>query len=158
MRSMALRPILLVLLLTTCSSRLPHPSYTGQPTSALAEVDYPPPPARVVFVPDQPRADAVWINGEWHWQGRRWAWKAGGWFVPPPGAAYARPVMVRRSDGKLFFAAGAWRMPNGEEVPAPEPQKTASSTAGAVVNSEGDTEPTAADVHLDGGARDAETD
>jgi hypothetical protein len=155
---MTLRPIFLLLLVAACSSRLPRPNYTEQPTSALVEVDYPPPPARVAFVPVQPRSDAVWVNGEWQWQGRRWAWKPGGWFVPPPGAAYARSVVVRRSDGKIFFAAGAWRRPGGEEVmPPPEPQQVAPSTAGAVVNPEGETEPTAADIHPDAG-RDAQID
>jgi hypothetical protein len=140
-----------------CGSRLPRPSYTEQPSSALVEVDYPPPPARVEFVPARPKPNAVWLNGEWIWAGRRWAWRPGGWVVPPPEAAFARMVVVRRSDGRLFAAAGTWRNARGAEVPAPEFEKISPSSSSAVVNSEGEVEPTAADIHADAG-RDAESD
>lgn len=135
-----------------CSSRLPHPQYTNQPTSALVEVDFPAPPARVEFVPAQPADGAVWINGEWLWEGRRWGWKAGSWVVPPEGASFARWVIVRRNDGKLFFAPGAWRNASGEEVtPAPQKLTEARSRSGVVVNPEGENEPTAPDIVGDDG-------
>ena len=37
------------------ASRLPAPPYVGQPTEALQEVAYPPPPARVEYVPPAPQ-------------------------------------------------------------------------------------------------------
>ena len=138
--------------LAACSSRVPHPPYTTQPTSALVEVDYPPPPARVDFVTEQPGKNAVWLNGEWSWTGRRWAWKPGGWVVVPEGAAYAKLTLVRRGDGKLFAAPGTWRNAQGEEVPAPE-FKSATSTKGtSVVDPEGDPAPTADEQAPDAGA------
>src|SRR4051812_1756197 len=123
--AMRFHPVVLAVALTTCSSRIPAPPSTGQPQSALVEVDYPPPPARVEFVPAQPRAGAVWVRGAWLWEGRRWGWKPGAWVVPPEGAAYAVPVVVRRSDGRLFFAAGTWRDARGQEIAAPDPEKVA---------------------------------
>jgi hypothetical protein len=136
----------------SCSSRLPRPPYTNQPTSALVEVEFPPPPARVEFVPPRPADDAVWITGEWLWEGRKWAWKPGAWVMPPQDAKYARWVMVRRGDGKLFFAPGAWRNGSGEEVTLDVRHLTeARSRSGVVVNPEGENEPTAPDVTADGG-------
>jgi hypothetical protein len=154
---MVVRPIAavgfttLALLLSSCGSRIPEPHASAHPTDALVEVDYPPPPARVEFVPDPPSDDAVWVKGEWLWSGRRWSWRPGVWVVPPAGAGFARRVLVRRSDGKLFFAPGTWRDKQGREIPAP-PEKVARSRSGAVVNPEGETEPTGADIQHDGGA------
>ena len=76
------------------------------------------------------------------------------WVVPPAKAAYARRVLVRREDGKLFFAAGTWRDASGAEVSAPA-QKVSRPRSGAVVNPEGETEPTGADVQPDAGPADA---
>jgi hypothetical protein len=134
-----------------CSSQLPEPRSTTQPESAFSEVDYPPPPARVEFVPAKSSASAVWVNGEWLWSGRRWSWRPGAWVVPPEGASYARRALVRRDGGKLLFAPGAWRDKQGEEVAAP-PEKSAGARSGAVINAEGETEPVGPDVHADAGA------
>jgi hypothetical protein len=141
----------LTAMVLTCSSELPHPNYTGQPTTALAEIPYPPPPARVERVPERPVDDAVFVRGEWRWDGRRWAWKQGAWFVPPPGVLYARWVTVRAPDGKLYFAAGAWRDAQGKELPAPPVATAASSGAEGVVNPEGETEAVGPTVPADAG-------
>jgi hypothetical protein len=154
---MVLRPIALALgaavslRIAACGSEIPQPAAAAQPTDALVEVDYPPPPARVEMVPTRPSSDAVWINGEWLWQGRRWSWRAGMWVVAPRDAAYARRVLVRRVDGRLFFAPGTWRDAQGREVPAP-PEQVARSVSGAITNPEGETEPTGPDIHPDGGS------
>jgi hypothetical protein len=140
-----------LLALLACSSRVPQPRATAQqPTSALLEVEYPPPPARVEFLPEQPSGNTVWVNGEWLWQGRRWAWRPGAWIVPPENAAYARRVIVRRADGKLFFAPGVWRDSQGREVQPPI-AKASEPRSGSVVNPEGETEPTGTDVQADAG-------
>src|SRR5690349_8558045 len=148
---MNLRLAMCGLALAGCGSRVPHPPYTTQPTNALVEVDYPPPPARVEFVTEQPAKNTVWLNGEWSWTGRRWSWKQGGWVVVPEGATYAKVTVVRRSDGKLFFAPGAWRNAKGEEVQAPAFKVASASKSTAVVDPEGDPAPTAADQPTDGG-------
>jgi hypothetical protein len=151
--SMNQRLVILGCALAACSGRVPHPPQASQPAGALIEVDYPPPPARVEFVTARPAGNAVWLNGEWSWSGRRWGWKPGGWVVVPQGAAYAKLVIVRRSDGKLFAAPGTWRGSNGEEVQAPEFMSASSAKSSAVVDPEGDPAPTAPDLRSDAGAQ-----
>jgi hypothetical protein len=118
--------------------RLPAPDYTGQPTTALVEVPYPPPPARVEAVPEPPSERAVWIDGEWIWK-RRWSWKAGRWVVPPPGARYAPWTTVRDRTGTLYFAAGTWRDERGADVAEPPPVGAGNAAPVTVVDPEGET-------------------
>jgi hypothetical protein len=125
-----------------CGGDLPAPSYVQQQASALTSVRYPPPPARVEFVPDQPVSGAVWIDGEWVWRGRRWAWRQGRWVAPPSGARFSPWTMVRGDDGTIFYASGAWRDAKGQDVPEPAPVATARPSSGGVVNPEGETENT----------------
>jgi hypothetical protein len=101
----------------------------SQPTTALVETPFPPPPARAEFVPKQPAKGAVWIDGEWTWRGHRWGWVAGRWVIAPPGAAFSPWTTVRGSSGTLFFAQGVWRDAHGDVVAAPVP--LALGTAGA---------------------------
>lgn len=121
------------------SGRLPTPSYTGQPQQALVQVPYPPPPARVEFVPEQPAGDAVWIDGEWVWQGRRYAWKPGRWVKPPGNGSFAPWAAVRDPMGALYVAEGSWRDGKGNEIAAPAPIKTAKPSPGTITDPEGDT-------------------
>jgi hypothetical protein len=121
------------------SRRLPAPSYVGQPQEALVQVPYPPPPARVEFVPDQPDDHAVWIDGEWVWQGRRYAWKPGRWVKPPANASFAPWSAVRDTMGSLYVAEGSWRDSKGNEVAAPAPLKIGKPSPGAITDPEGDT-------------------
>jgi hypothetical protein len=137
-----------------CSSDLPHPRYTGQPTSALTEIPYPPPPARVEMVPAQPVDGAVFVRGEWLWDGRRWAWKQGAWYTPPEGVLYARWVTVRGNDGKLYLASGTWRTASGEEVQPPPAPYGARSGSESVVNPEGENETVGPTIPADGGTPD----
>lgn len=121
------------------SRRLPTPSYVGQPQEALVQVPYPPPPARVEYVPDQPSGDAVWIDGEWVWQGRRYAWKPGRWVKPPSNASFAPWATVRDPMGSLYVAEGSWRDSKGNEVAAPAPLKVGRPSPGSITDPEGDT-------------------
>jgi hypothetical protein len=129
-----------------CGGSLPRPPLARHPTSALAKVPYPPPPARVEFVPEAPRADAVWIDGEWLWQGRQWAWKYGRWVVPPPGALFAPWTTVRDRDATLYFAAGTWRDPRGARVAEPRPLVLGRATEEDVPEDEGLIEDTGENV------------
>ena len=121
----------LALAFAGCGLRqLPRPRWVSQPTSALVEVPYPPPAARVEFVPKQPSDRAVWIDGEWTWNGRRWGWRAGRWVIPPTdprttplhlAAAFSPWVTVRSGDGTLYVAEGTWRDIRGIDMPEPPP-------------------------------------
>jgi hypothetical protein len=56
------------------------------------EAEYPPPPAQIEVVertgvPEDPAC--AWIDGHWQWEGRRWTWIAGGWFIAPRGCHFA---------------------------------------------------------------------
>jgi hypothetical protein len=117
---------------------LPAPEYTAQPTSALIEVPYDPPPARVEIIPGKPdHPDAVWIDGEWSWQGWRWAWKRGRWVATPADAKYAPWTTVRNAAGTLFMAPGAWRNRFGVEVAEPAPLAVSKTLPGAIIDPSG---------------------
>ncbi len=135
-----------------CASELPRPAYVAQTTDALAPVPYPPPPARVETVPPSPGRGAVWIDGEWAWQGRLFAWRRGRWVMPPAGARFAPWTTVRGEDGTVYLAGGAWRDARNQPVPDPPALAVAKSTAGAVVDLEGHEEVTGHTVRESQGA------
>jgi hypothetical protein len=107
-----------------CGSSLPRPSPFAHARRAFYEVPFPPPPGRVEVVPAQPHDAAVWVDGEWLWEGRRWVWQDGGWVAPPPGARFAPWETRRVLDGRLFFAPGEWVDGTGRELPPPQPIST----------------------------------
>src|SRR5438132_10547917 len=108
-------------LAAACGSKLPHPPYATHPSSALTEVEFPPPPAHVEQVPARPAADAhaVWLDGEWTWHNGKWSWKSGRWIVPPPDAAYSPWTSVRGPTGIVYYAPGTWRDVHGATVQEP---------------------------------------
>jgi hypothetical protein len=139
MRLLARVPLLLVL---ACGGQLPVPTYIQQRSSSLAPVRYPPPPARVEFVPNQPVSEAVWLDGEWVWRGRRWAWRPGRWVVPPNGVRFSPWTLVRGDDGTIYYASGAWRDAKDQDVSEPPAISIAKPSLGEVVNPEGERENT----------------
>jgi len=139
MRSLA-RMALMGLL--ACSSDLPRPSYVGQPTDALAIVQYPPPPARVEYVPKRPAKASVWIDGEWVWQGRRWAWRTGRWVIPPADARFSPWTTVRSDDGTVYYAGGVWRDRQNRKLADPPALALAKATSGEIDDPEGQPETT----------------
>jgi len=116
------------------------------------EVPFPPPPARVEQVPEKPEPGALWVDGEWLWQGRRFGWRAGRWLHVPDGVAFSPWTLVRRGDGALFVAPGTWRGEKGEAVAEPAVLKEATVGRAGVVNAEGEVERTGLARVRDGGA------
>jgi hypothetical protein len=106
-------------LCAACSTTLPVPPGGPVPGSAFtAEVPYPPPAARVEVVPARQREGTLWIDGQWDWDGKAWAWVSGAWVEPPEGA-YFTPWQVRREpDGRLRFARAAFRDRSGQALGA----------------------------------------
>ena len=105
-----------------CGSRLPTPATGPHPAGSTQylEVPFPPPAAQVEVVPPPPPdLGAVWVDGEWAWQGKRWVWQPGGWVVPPPDAYFAPWLVYRQSNGRLLFAPGAWHAASSERLPNP---------------------------------------
>jgi hypothetical protein len=104
------------LVVAACSSELPRPPYVAHSSAALEPVPFPPPPARVEFVPEEPVDGAVWVDGQWQWLGRDWAWVYGSWVIPPKGARYSPWGSIRDREGKLYYAPGTWRSPDGRPI------------------------------------------
>jgi hypothetical protein len=133
-----------------CGQRVPHPPYAPQPTSALVEVAFPPPPARPEGVPAKPDERAVWIDGEWTWRGRRWAWSPGRWVLAPEGGVFSPWTTVIRDDGTVFFAPGVWRnAATGEAIAAPTALATANVASEVVFEPGGELQRTGPTIDPD---------
>ncbi len=146
-RALALTALAWTMMMGGCASpELPAPARAAQRPELFEAVPYPPPPARVELVPDSPGPRAVWIDGEWLWNGRRWAWKEGSWVVPPPAYRFARWAVVFRSDGTVLYAQGVWRNPAGKFVDELPPSDVGRAREGSVTRPEGQLEKTAPNV------------
>lgn len=97
--------------LAACGGAIPSPPAAPHTGDTPITVPSMPPPGRVEIVPPSPATlkNAVWIDGEWEWTGRRWAWKSGRWEELEPGAAWAGPLTVRTPDGSLSHFKGTWK-------------------------------------------------
>ena len=135
-----------LLLVGACGGSLPEPDQANPAplrTGEGVEVPFPPPPARVEFIPEKPRSGAVWVDGEWSWTGRRWAWNYGKWVLPPPSSTFSPWKTLRTNDGTLLFVAGTWRDEKGAELADPEPLARGRAREESVVLPPGQTEKTA---------------
>lgn len=76
----------------------------------------PPPPARVVYVPE-PRQGYAWQPGYWTVQNNQWVWVDGHWVALQHGYNWAPTHWEQSPDG-------SWRLVPGQWVPvgAPMPQ------------------------------------
>jgi len=122
----------------SCAPHLPGPPSVPQPSAAFEDVPYPPPPARIEYIPDAPRSDAKWVDGEWRWQASGWHWQRGGWYDVPPATSFARWATKRAPDGRLLFAPSTWRDGRGQEAPLPGLLASAGAGPGAVEEEEPD--------------------
>lgn len=94
-----------------CRSALPVPPTGPHEGDEPIIVPYPPPPGRVQVIHRPEKEGMVWIDGEWHWKGRRWIWVDGRWEIPPAGGYYARPRIVGLADGRIAWFPGDWHVP-----------------------------------------------
>jgi hypothetical protein len=107
------------LLVTACGGAIPQPESEQHAASAYEVVPYPPPSALVEIVPDQPRTDAVWVDGYWVWRGRYYVWERGGWLLPPDQATVGKWHARYRDDGTLLFAPTRWYDARGRVIDPP---------------------------------------
>jgi hypothetical protein len=115
-----------------CGSSIPTPTTRRHPTGTnYVEIPYPPPPARVEIIPPKPQEGAVWVDGEWSWQGKSWVWEPGGWVLPPDGF-FAPWEVLRLDNGKLLFVPGSWHGADGRALPKPPVLLLAQSSLGEV--------------------------
>jgi hypothetical protein len=101
------------LLVVACTGTLPEPPlgdgrHTGDEPQIVLSM---PPPGKVQIAPPRPPTmrDAVWIDGEWEWTGRRWVWQDHGWQSAEPKSVYELPSTKRLPDGRLVHFAGRWK-------------------------------------------------
>lgn len=81
-------------------------------------VDYPPPPAQVEFVRQDPGPPCRWVDGEWKYIEQTWQWVGGAWYVAPEGCVFAQSAMLwfpDRKIGKLYYLGGRWVRPSPED-------------------------------------------
>ncbi len=119
--------LLWMLLLASCGSTLPEPAAIRQHPSTYQLVPYPPPAAFVELVPPAPNDEAVWVDGHWSWQGKRYYWKRGGWVNPPGGARYALWRLRFEPDGTIRFAEAGWYDASGRNLPELAPSRPATT-------------------------------
>jgi hypothetical protein len=82
-------------------------------------VPTPPPVVPVEIVPPQPREDAVWVDGQWDWDGDRWQWKRGGWIIPPEGSSLSVWLYSYQKDGRVRFWPATWINAEGQPIVEP---------------------------------------
>jgi hypothetical protein len=103
-----------------CGSSLPAPTLAEHARETYVEVPYPPPAALAETVPPRPRVEnVVWLDGDWRFRGKSYAWRRGGWVVPPSDARYAPSREVYLPDGRLIFAPGTWYDAQHRALPPP---------------------------------------
>ena len=126
---------LLVISVPACAGSLPSPATTEHPLAAFVEVPYPPPAALAETVPEAPeRGGVVWLDGEWIYRGRAFAWRRGGWVVPPPSGRFAPWQSWYRRDGRLMLARGTWYNAKRERLRWIEPLVPAETPANEVTS------------------------
>jgi hypothetical protein len=112
---------MLSVVLLACRSTIPTPRTGTPPAGARVYLDvpYPPPAAQVEVIPALPREGAVWVDGQWTWQGKRWIWDSGGWVMPPANSYFAPWLTYRQADGRLLFSGGSWHSDDGRPIVRP---------------------------------------
>jgi hypothetical protein len=109
-----------LLVLAGCSSAVPLPETVRHSRETYVPVPYPPSAGLAETVPPQPPGDVIWIDGEWVFHGRSYAWQRGGWVEPPTGARFAPWRALYRRNGRLLLAPGTWYDRSGNALPRPE--------------------------------------
>jgi hypothetical protein len=112
--------LLAAVVLPACGTSLPGPPMAPNVTANYVEVPYPPPPARIEYIPKRPNETALWVDGGWRYRGRRWRWVPGSWFDVPAGARFAHWASTIRADGVFLYAPGEWMDAKGKALPAPK--------------------------------------
>ncbi len=116
-----------------CGPSLPEPVTVDHLAGQYDEVPYPPPAALAETVPPPPKgASVVWIDGEWLFRGRTYAWKRGGWVSDEPNMRYAPPDTVYTQDGRILRAPGSWLSDEKRPVKAPRTELPAYTPRNAI--------------------------
>ena len=111
-----------------CGSSLPGPEHAVHAAENYGEVPYPPTASLTEIIPPRPQqANCVWVDGDWVFRGKFYAWQRGGWFSPAPGARYAPSQIFYEAGGRILFAPGTWYDRQGQALPRPEALRPATT-------------------------------
>lgn len=95
-----------------CEAPLRTPPSGPFPLNArFSIVEFPPPPALVQSLPEDPGPACAWVDGYYTWQGRRWIWVKGGWMKLTPGCYRTDSAMAwvpTDSGAILYYAEPSW--------------------------------------------------
>ena len=76
-------------------------------TTAMVYVKDAPPPRQTINRPPAPATNAVWIQGQWRWNGYRYVWLPGYWETRPRGVW--DPGYWQQAPGGWGWVYGYWR-------------------------------------------------
>jgi hypothetical protein len=71
------------------------------------QVQQAPPPDYDEAVPVAPRANYIWVRGNWHWNGYRYVWLPGRYSAVRPGVRWV-PARYEGRGGVYYFVPGHW--------------------------------------------------
>ena len=98
-----------------CGGSLPRPPTSPHTPEEYSLIPFPPPAIRADLVPAEARPGAYWIDGEWNWNGIRWAWRSGAYVIPPAGATFAR-WEIQRDGASLRHAPSVFHLAGGGSI------------------------------------------
>ena len=84
------------------------------PVNEVVVESAPPPPIEEVR-PAIPFQGAVWVPGNWSWNGHRYVWMGGRWSQRPAGYGWQDHRWERREDGRWAERPGHWRGDRDDE-------------------------------------------
>jgi hypothetical protein len=105
----------LLLAAMACAPQTAGPPIAPHTGDTPIPVPFPPPTPKVEEIGRRPSETAVWVDGQWSWDGGGYVWGAGAWVEPRPGWAYAPPTVLRLRSGELLYYEGVWKEWSGEE-------------------------------------------
>ena len=114
-----LKGLLALGLCAACGASVRSAPRGPQPDNAAATlVQFPPPPAKVEILPEDPGEPCLWVDGHYNWVGRRWQWEAGGWFIVPEGCHLAEARLVWAPEGStLYYTPAGFYLDSGKPCP-----------------------------------------
>src|SRR5688500_4102678 len=83
----------------------------ARPATGYVVYEAPPAP-RVSVRPAAPYSGAIWVAGNWQWNGGQWVWTEGYWEQPRVGYVYVQPRWARQGRGWVYVGGG-WRSGGG---------------------------------------------
>jgi hypothetical protein len=60
--------------------------------------------------------DAMWVDGQWVWEGRRWIWERGRYIVKDPQACFVASRLIFHESGTILYGPGFWMTDDGRRL------------------------------------------